>query len=98
MTNWDDDNMQSSWFKNKKVKSIITEDGVTTIGEYAFYGSGVTDIIIPDSVITIEEHAFSNCSSLQSVAISNKVTKIGYCAFFGCTVLTEIHVSENNQN
>lgn len=98
MTNWDDDNMQSSWFKNKKVKSIIIEDGVTTIGEYAFYGSGVTDIIIPDSVITIGEHAFSNCSSLQSVAISDKVTKIGYRAFFGCTVLTEIHVSENNQN
>ena len=43
------------------VKRIIIGDGVTRIGEYAFYNCSSTSITIPNSVTRIGEYAFSYC-------------------------------------
>ncbi|MCD8004012.1 MAG: leucine-rich repeat protein, partial [Clostridia bacterium] len=42
----------SPWFYiSNKITSIVIEDGVTSIGEYAFYGcTNLTSVTIPDSV------------------------------------------------
>ena len=77
--------------------SIIPVDGsVTSIGNWAFFSTGVTSIVIPDSVTSIGTAAFFNCSDLSSLVIPEYVTSIGYIAFAGCSGLTSITVTEGN--
>ena len=65
---------------------------VTSIGERAFDGCGLTSVTIPNSVTSIGEWAFSWCTSLTSVTIPNSVTSIGDDAFRNCTGLTSVTI------
>ena len=65
---------------------------VTSIGERAFDGCGLTSVTIPNSVTSIGEWAFSWCTSLTSVTIPNSVTSIGDYAFRNCTGLTSVTI------
>ena len=67
---------------------------VTSIGNNAFYNSGLTAVTIPDSVISIDNFAFNRCTSLTEVTIPNSVTSIGYEAFFDCTSLITVVVED----
>ena len=84
---------EDTFFKeseNENIKEIILEDGITEIGEYAFYGcSGITSILIPDSVKVIERAAFADCIKLEKVTFSehSSLESIGDGAFSGCISL-----------
>ena len=61
------------WFKKykDKVKNIVLEQGVTNIGEYAFYGCvSLQKITIPESVTSIGNSAFWECTTLRDVYYS----------------------------
>ena len=95
MKNYDYDSNQSPVYKNSNVKKVVIEDGVTSIGESAFfYCSSLTSITIPDSVTSIGDYAFFNCSSLTSITIPDSVTSIGESAFYGCSSLTSITIPD----
>ena len=69
----------------------IQLDGVTSIGNYAFYNCySLTNITIPSGVTSIENNAFSNCRSLTSITIPNSVTSIGSYAFAYCYSLKKV--------
>ena len=71
--------------------SVTIGNGVTSIGELAFYNcSGLTSVTIPDSVTWISNYAFWCCSGLTSVTIPDCVTSIGDCAFDGCSGLKTV--------
>ena len=70
--------------------SYTIPDGVTSIGDKAFQGSGLTSITIPDSVTSIGNGAFQDCSSLTGITIPGSVTTIGNGAFEYCGSLTSI--------
>ena len=71
--------------------SSTIPEGVTSIGNHAFYGcSGLTSVEIPNSVTSIGEYAFKGCSGLTSVVIPNSVTSIGESAFDSCEGLTSL--------
>ena len=76
------------------ITSVKIENGVTSIGNYAFYGcSSLTgSLIIPNSVTSIGGSAFRFCSGLTSVTIPNSVTSIGGCAFDWCSKLTSVTI------
>ena len=51
-----------------KITSVTICDGVTSIGDYAFYEcTGLTSITISDSVTSIGGSAFSDCTGLTSI-------------------------------
>lgn len=73
-----------------KIKSVVIESGVTSIGNSAFYGFSLTSITIPDSVTSIGDYAFDR-GSLASITIPDSVTSIGDAAFEFCN-LTSITI------
>lgn len=74
---------------------VVIEDGVTSVGQYAFTDlSKLTVVIIPESVTKIGSDAFSHCSSLTSIDIPDSVKLIGSSAFYSCTSLTSIEIPD----
>ena len=96
----EDYNLYSSvpwYYYRTNIKTVIIEDGVTNIGNVAFYNcSGLTSVTIPNSVTSIAPGAFGNCTSLTSITIPNSVTSIETYAFEGCSGLTfvELHCAQ----
>lgn len=75
----------------EKIKSIVVEDGVTSIGAYAFKDyTNIANIMLPNSLINIGRCAFWGCKSLTILVIPDKVTDLGQCAFRNCTSLTNV--------
>lgn len=74
------------------IQTIIIEDGVTSIGDYAFYQSEALSVYIPDSVKSIGQSAFRE-SGLVAVTIPGSVETIGNNAFRKCENLTSATVS-----
>ena len=48
-------------------KNTVIPNSVTSIGDYAFFGSNLTSITIPNSVKSIGDYAFGGCSDLTSI-------------------------------
>lgn len=95
MTDWKDGS--PSWDSySSDIKSVVIEDGVTSIGDYAFYYySDMTSVSIGNSVTRIGEYAFLGCAGLTSIEIPNRVTTIGNSAFYWCEGLTSISCKAN---
>lgn len=79
-----------------KIKSVVIESGVTSIGDHAFVGQiGLTSITIPDSVTSIGDDAFFYCMSLTSVKIPDGVTRICQKVFQDCSSLTSVEIPDS---
>lgn len=51
------------------LKTVVFEDGITEIGNYAFFQCGITSVSIPKSVQRIGLAAFQNCNMLTQLTI-----------------------------
>ena len=84
---------QSPVRKNSNVKKVVIEDGVTSIGSYAFAScNNLTSITISDSVTSIGNRAFVSCTSLTSITIPESVTNIEDYAFEWCSGLSNVTI------
>jgi hypothetical protein len=78
------------------INMIIVKDGVTSIGECAFYDCRSLDSIdLPESLTSIGDNAFSGCDSLSSIDLPRSLTSIGEGAFSGCDSLSSIDLPES---
>ncbi|MBR2417953.1 MAG: leucine-rich repeat protein [Clostridia bacterium] len=76
------------------IKSIVIEEGITSIGDRAFSGLLLLETIsIPETVTSIGNSAFSYCG-MEEIIIPNKVTSIGENAFDGCKNLKSIVIPD----
>ena len=86
---------------------VIIKDGVTTIGDYAFYGnssvnyfgsstaSRYSSVSIGNTVQTIGKYAFKDSAILYSITLPPSVITIKEGAFENCTALTSIKIPDN---
>ncbi len=93
---WDFHSGESPWLNiEDEIINIVINEGVTSIGDYAFDGcSSLTSVEIPDSVTSIGDYAFSGCTSLTSIEIPGSATSIGGYVFYGCTSITSIEIPD----
>jgi hypothetical protein len=80
---------------NSLILRISIPKSVTSLGDYCFMQSALTQIKIPNSVTSIGQYCFSNCG-IPTFTIPPSVTVIGEQAFADNAALTDIycHVTE----
>lgn len=88
-------------WSGKKVTKCVIEDGITTIGSYAFADLGeLTEISFPNSIFQAGEYAFKNCTGLKNIELPEKMEmwKISTGMFEGCISLETVKLSGNILN
>ena len=97
MKDWDNEKNPAPWYGQRAaIKKVMIEDGVTSIGDAAFYCCELlTSVVIPHSVTSIGDVAFYCCELLTSVVIPDSVTSIGTGAFSNCNSLTSVTLPDN---
>ena len=78
-----------------KIKTVVIDKGVTTIGAYAFYHCGkLVSVTLPDGITSIGEYAFKECKKLKDINIPNSVKVINAHTFNFCESLTDITIPD----
>lgn len=89
------DSKKAPWYDLRAVIYDITiEDGVTSIGSFAFEDMKITNITLPDSVTSIGEKAFADCGDLSSISMPAGLTTVGRNAFYFCRNLESVYISD----
>ncbi len=95
MTNFtytDNDESNRPWHSEREsIRKVVIEEGVTSIGNFAFSFCNVGEVTIPSTVTSIGRRAFMG-TPLSSVVIPEGVKTIGENAFWRCTSLQTITV------
>ena len=75
------------------IKSVMLNEGITAIGDYAFANmTSVIDVHLPKTLTTIGKNSFAGCTALEVVKLPRTLTGIGEAAFRGCSSLEEIEI------
>ena len=83
-------------FRYEDIVSIVIPEGVTSIGDQAFYSClSLTNISLPNSLTSIGESALHNCNKLPSIKLPDNITSIGESALSNCLSLTSIEIPKS---
>ena len=65
-----------------KIKKAVIDEGVTSIGKYAFYNCNhLTSVIIPQTITSIDSYAFVGCTSLPTLTLGDNIERVMQNAF-----------------
>ena len=81
--------------------NIEFPESLTTIGDRAFWGTGLTSVYIPKNVTHLGEYSFATITTLTSVEIAEGVEALGFeyqgvignykgSVFYGCSALVDV--------
>lgn len=88
--NYEDNRTPIEW-RQLNVSKIIIKEGITYIGNNAFWGlQSLTSVSFPSTLTVIGSGAFGGCSSLRTVTLPKSLKTIGDCAFSDCSSLTSV--------
>ena len=75
-----------------KIKKITVEEGVTSVGAYAFCDNPFCEeITLPAGLHEIHEYAFCDDTNLKTLTLHDTKTAIKRGAFKGCSHLTDVY-------
>lgn len=98
---WDwDYNSHAPWLQdhgygwvNNDILKVIIEEGVTSVGDYAFESCrGIGDVKFPSTLKSIGEMAFNHNYNLKEIAFPSGLESIGDYAFFASMNIEEINL------
>lgn len=80
--------------KKLSMANFEEECNVTTVGEYAFANTAITNLYIPKNMTTVSDYAFADCINLNSVSFAENGENInfGSYVFLNCLGLTEVYL------
>ena len=84
------------------LKQVTLSEGLTSIGNGAFYNCPIEQITFPESLeylgsmspLASSGGAFENCTKLTSVTVPQGVISIGSRCFYGCTALESVTIED----
>ena len=77
------------------IKRLIVNSGVTSVGDFAFYGcNNLSSASLPESLTSIKHCGFAYCG-LREITIPDNVTELGTQAFLGNSNLTSLTIPRN---
>ncbi len=88
---------ETKWGGNS-IAAVEISEGITSIGNFAFYRTTITSVGIPDSVTAFGDYAFNECSQLTSVTIGKGLDSFGSSFCASCPLLASISVDADNQS
>ncbi|MBQ7504268.1 MAG: leucine-rich repeat domain-containing protein [Ruminococcus sp.] len=98
MNSYDEENLPPWYDYRNDIDRIEVDEGVESIGWFAFYGLyNAKEIVLPESLTFIGGWAFSGCDSLKTISIPKNVSNIHRDAWDD-TYISEFIVDPLNQN
>ena len=80
-------------FAGSAFESVTINEGVKSIGSYAFYGCNtIQSLVLNDGVESLGENAFAGCSSIKEFDLPVSVKSVGDMAFNGCTSVLSLNI------
>ncbi|MCR4645880.1 MAG: leucine-rich repeat protein [Oscillospiraceae bacterium] len=76
------------------LQDVTLPEGLTVIGDSAFYSSGVSAVNFPDSLEEIGASAFAD-TRLTEAELPQHLTTVGENAFYACTALQQVIIPES---
>ncbi len=89
---YDYSSTDAPWASSFFISEVIIGNGVTHIGDRAFYNSWISSVSIPNSITSIGDKAFYGCTSLGSVTLPSSLKSIGEEAFSKCYLLKSVSI------
>ena len=88
--------LKPTWYNYREsIRSIRIEEGITNVGNYAFFYdpyTNLTSFTLANTVTSIGNNAFRNSGLTGTITLPNSVTSIGQYAFSGCTGITKLNI------
>lgn len=79
----------------ESLEEVTLPEGLTYLGNYAFFGAAkLKSITLPSTLTTIGLAAFDECAGLTDITIPSDVKTIKEGAFGGCTGLTSVTIPD----
>lgn len=83
---------EGSYAENEEITSLVIPEGVTDIGEVAFYGcSNLREVVLPASLEYVREEAFGE-TALEKLIFPKSLKSIEEKAFYSCARLRSVEV------
>ena len=87
--------IRSDAFCGTDLTEFIAPDSLTDVWAYAFKDCGALSAVELKNVRSVGNGAFGNCTALQSIRLSDKMTELSDHIFDGCSSLADIDMPDN---